>query len=590
MTRHPIPEEAQDDRLGFVGTAGSGKTYNSCSAVEQILQRHGRVIIPDPLGVWWGLRLRADGRTPSPFNVVIFGGPHGDLPINEHAGALVGEAVANATESCIIDLSQLGTKAAERRFMLAFLTALYRKTSGEPVHLIFDEADMWAPQQLRDKDGDAAKLLGMMETVVRRGRIKGFMPWLITQRPAVLSKDVLSQIDGLVAFKLTSAQDRDAIGDWVKGSADLAQWKAIWAELPTKQRGEGVVWLPSRGILETAKFPVKGTFDSSRTPKRGERLEAVKLRPIDIGKLAEKLKAVEEETKASDPAKLRAEIAQLKRQLAQSQPQAESPKLDPAALQAADHAGYKRGKVEGYREGLDVAGAALQPLRATVSRLVADIDNLQSDFVRLDAWRRNPPAPKQAPAGESVPHPKWPPIGAAEPYPATRTAPMNLASPAEQRGGGPELRILRVLVARAPARFTRAQWATLAGMKKSGGTWSTYVSRLRTAGYIDEDGGQVSASPAGIAAAGPVQRPAAGSVIDQWKHALGTGPSKMIDAVLGHHPRGIDRANLAELVGMVVTGGTFSTYLSRLKTNGLVEIRGRKIVATEILFTDGGGA
>jgi hypothetical protein len=34
----------------------------------------------DPLGVWWGLRLKADGKTVA-FNVVIFGGPHGDLPL-----------------------------------------------------------------------------------------------------------------------------------------------------------------------------------------------------------------------------------------------------------------------------------------------------------------------------------------------------------------------------------------------------------------------------------------------------------------------------------------------------------------------------
>jgi uncharacterized protein len=67
------------------------------------------------------------------------------------------------------------------------------------------------------------KLLGMMETICRRGRIKGFIPWLITRRPAVLSKNVLSQIDGLISFKLTSVQDRDAIGDWVEGQADKAQ-------------------------------------------------------------------------------------------------------------------------------------------------------------------------------------------------------------------------------------------------------------------------------------------------------------------------------------------------------------------------------
>jgi len=34
--------------------------------------------------------------------------------------------------------------------------------------------------------------------VVRRGRVRGFIPWLITQRPAVVHKDVLSQADILI--------------------------------------------------------------------------------------------------------------------------------------------------------------------------------------------------------------------------------------------------------------------------------------------------------------------------------------------------------------------------------------------------------
>jgi hypothetical protein len=36
--------------------------------------------------------------------------------------------------------------------MLAFLTALYKHATGEPVHVVFDEADMWAPQKLLDKE------------------------------------------------------------------------------------------------------------------------------------------------------------------------------------------------------------------------------------------------------------------------------------------------------------------------------------------------------------------------------------------------------------------------------------------------------
>ena len=54
----------------------------------------------------------------------------------------------------------------------------------------------------------------------------------------------------------------------------------------------------------------------------------------------------------------------------------------------------------------------------------------------------------------------------------------------------------------------------------------------------------------------------------------------------GRTPAPMDRANLADRVGMTATGGTFQTYLSRLKSNGLIEVAGRKITLTEILFSD----
>jgi DNA helicase HerA-like ATPase len=113
---YPIPHHAFDDRLAIVGTAGSGKTYLASTAIETILRKSHRVIVVDPLGVWYGLRLNPDGVTPSGLNPIIIGGKHGDIAIHEQAGAIIGEAVAGMAESCILDLSQLGTKAAERRF------------------------------------------------------------------------------------------------------------------------------------------------------------------------------------------------------------------------------------------------------------------------------------------------------------------------------------------------------------------------------------------------------------------------------------------------------------------------------------------
>jgi hypothetical protein len=135
------------------------------------------VAIVDPLGVWWGLRASADGSAAG-YPVVVFGGRHADVTITAEMGTALGCMIASEALVCVVDLSELGSNAARRRFMAAFSEALY-EANEEPLHLVFDEADLWAPQRpLPDQTG----LLGHMEEIVRRGRVRGFIPWLITQR------------------------------------------------------------------------------------------------------------------------------------------------------------------------------------------------------------------------------------------------------------------------------------------------------------------------------------------------------------------------------------------------------------------------
>ena len=177
--------------------------------------------------------------------------------------------------------------------MAAFFEALY-EANEEPLHLVLDEADLWAPQRpMPDQMG----LLGHIEEIVRHGRVRGFIPWLITQRPAVVHKDVLSQADILIAMKLTASQDRDAIGGWIEGQADRHEGKRILGDLPRLQRGEGYLWAPGRGILERAAFPTIRTFDSSRTPKRGERLAIPRaLAEVDLTAIIAALGAAKTQT------------------------------------------------------------------------------------------------------------------------------------------------------------------------------------------------------------------------------------------------------------------------------------------------------
>ncbi len=68
-----------------------------------------------------------------------------------------------------------------------------------------DEADSVAPQApIR---GDSS-MLAAMDRTVRRGRARGLGVTPITQRPAVLGKNILTQIEILITPRLTSPPRR----------------------------------------------------------------------------------------------------------------------------------------------------------------------------------------------------------------------------------------------------------------------------------------------------------------------------------------------------------------------------------------------
>jgi hypothetical protein len=447
-----LPTDALDDRIAIVGTAGSGKTYAAKGFVERLLDSGARVAIMDPLGVWWGLRASADGSAAG-YPVVVFGGRHADVPITAEMGAALGRMIASEALVCVVDLSELGSNAARRRFMAGFCEALY-EANEEPLHLVFDEADLWAPQRpLPDQTG----LLGHIEEIVRRGRVRGFIPWLITQRPAVVHKDVLSQADILIAMKLTSSQDRDAIGGWIEGQADRQKGKRILGDLPRLQRGEGYLWAPSYGILDRVGFPAIRTFDSSRTPKRGERLATPRtLAEVDLTAIVAALAAAETEDHSAKPREDRRRHAQLEQELAAAKARIEILEQENRELNS---------RLEG------------------IAALIAG-----SKHALVDAVSPEEPRPKIE----------------AKPVRPIRVVTSNAAAASGDSLHPAARKLLLALAQHAPARFTWGQAATLAGLKPSGGHFNAGRKSLRESGYIEEANDLLSATPAGLKAAGEV--------------------------------------------------------------------------------------
>jgi hypothetical protein len=138
-------------------------------------------------------------------------------------------------------------------------------------------------------------------------------------------------------MKLTSSQDREAVGRWIEGQADRAEGRRILGALPQLACGEGWVWAPSEDVLSRVAFPRIRTRDSSQTPWRKESACARgMLAPVDLPSIRAALAASGEDApdkEAPAPAG-RAHMSDLVHQLQQSEAELAVARADLARMKA----------------------------------------------------------------------------------------------------------------------------------------------------------------------------------------------------------------------------------------------------------------
>lgn len=554
-----LPVEAVTQTFAILAKRGAGKTYTAAVMVEEMVKQRLPVIVADPVGVWWGLRVGADGHSAG-LPVVIFGGDHGDLPLVPDAGEAIADLLVDEPTPAVLDLSLL-RKGEQVRFMTAFAERLYHRNRAA-LHLVLDEADLFAPQRpMRGQE----RMLGAVEDLVRRGRARGIGVTLVTQRAAVLNKDVLTQIECLVVLRTISPQDRDAIDAWVRVHGTTEQREQLMASLPSLPVGTAWFWSPGwLNLFAQVRVRRRETFDSSSTPKVGESSHAPqRLSEIDLGRIQERLKGLIARAESEDPRVLRRRIAELERQLAASPTPArvvervEVPVLDPDVVDRL------REVVEQLRGPVETLGTILAEITAAVSRLAT-------------TSTRPVPAPR--------------PVARPEPTAPAQAGPESvtqvMAGGVVLRAG--ERRMLATLARRHPLKLTRTQLGTLSGLTPSGGTFNTYLSILKRHGLVNEGtDGLLEITPAGFAYLGsnvPQAPSGPAEVLEIWRQALRAGERRMLDELVSAYPGWLTREELGRRTGIAHTGGTFGTYLSVLRRNGLVEVDGDRVRASETLF------
>lgn len=559
-----LPLDAITETFAFLAKRGAGKTHNASVLAEEMLTAGGQVIVLDPLDVWWGLRSSADGKGPG-HPIAILGGSHGDIPLEPTVGGFIADLLVREQLSAVLVLAEW-SKADQRRFAADFGEQLFRLNT-EPVHLILEEADIFAPQ--RPLPGEQ-RMLGAYEQIVRRGRSKGIGCSLVTQRSAVLHKDVLTQTEVLVAMRTPSKHDRAAIKDWFDAH-DAEEVAAVMQTVPSLATGEAWVsspyWL---GVLQRVQWRRRHTWDSSSTPKVGERRHVVRtFADVDLAAIKEQMADTIEKAKADDPTELKRRIRDLEQQLAAVQAATPEPVVEHVEVPVLDE-----GLVLRLEQALEPATrlmADVQDRLTWETTLLEDTDEIQFQRRRRDDRQDVPRArpARDRPRQVGAPGPQ------ERPDPPARREPRRPTVPGPEAPTGsltPSDRKILAALAQYDTGRSRRQVALLTGYKESGGRFSNLISALRSRGLITGGRDQLTITGDGLEALGHFDPLPTGPDLGRhWTLKLPPSEGRVLTCLLDAWPAALAKADLATATGYTATGGRFSNILSRLRTLGLIE-------------------
>ncbi|MFA5714768.1 MAG: hypothetical protein WC998_03440 [Candidatus Paceibacterota bacterium] len=283
-----LPKESATWVLAYLAKRGAGKTYNAAVQAEEMLKANIPIGVIDGMGIWWGLRVSNDGKG-SGLPIVVFGGEHADLPLNPEKATEMAKAIVESNISFVLDLSGF-SKNVMRKIVQAFLDELYR-INRVVRHVFIEEADMFAPQ--KPFGPEAIMCFSSVDNFIRRGGNHNLGCTLITQRTAVLNKDVLTQADCLVILRTLAPQDKEAIQAWVKEQTeeDKDKLKVFYDSLNDLENGEAWVWHPEKpAIYCRVKFRQRETFHATREFILNPHAAEIKL--MDVGDFISKFQTV----------------------------------------------------------------------------------------------------------------------------------------------------------------------------------------------------------------------------------------------------------------------------------------------------------
>jgi hypothetical protein len=525
----------------------SGKSYTASVEAEEMLEHGQQIAVIDPTSAWYGLRSSADGDGPG-YAVVVFGGDHADAPLDFRSGKQMAQAIIDHGFSAIFDVGSWVTEE-QIQFVFEFTSEILRMNRAA-IHLFIDEADTFAPQLMESRE--QKKCLGAMSRLVKQGGIKGIGVTMITQRSADINKKLLSQIDILTLLRMSAPDDIIPPIKWIAANVGPAYAAEVEKALPRLGIGKAYVCSNLTGSGTYVEVRPRRTFNSGATPKPGERkVEPKVLAPIDIQKLGTQIAASIMESEANSIDSLKARIAELEKgsigkereQMLVKQIEAMEEELEQlrgfrerVEQQCREIAGHLRHALARLESLAPVNGVQRQPAefmespssgRPTENIRTSVLDSpstrVLTALAELEAIRVSPAPREQVGvfagysnmnskgmvnalgALRSAGHIDYPEPGKVCLTESGRRLAPPITTPKTnadfharlmQMMGGPETRLLQVLIARRHRPIDREELAGLAGYTNLNSKgFVNSLGRLRTLGLLDYPrSGQVQAT------------------------------------------------------------------------------------------------
>lgn len=572
-----LPHELVVSKIAILGMSGSGKTQTARKLAEAMMEANTHIIVFAPAAGWYGLRSSADGKSKG-FPIIVFGGDHRDAPLRPDSGAVMAALVIKKRFNAIFDMSDM-TEAEVRQFAIGFLGYL-NMHNRHPIHLFLDEFDIICPQQ---KGANSEESRSVLNTTVRRGRLKGIGETMITQNPQDVDKSVLNMANIQIVMRTAGSQAIDRIKDWLGRTRSREEVDSMVRSLPELPTGEGWISAPTLKLFGRFKFLLCKTFDSSQTPSPGQIIAPpAVLADVDVTALGKQIEDQVKEEQESDVDFLKEQVKVLKQRLMER--------------------GNDMGVTAEAVEALEAEVEELRPLRDQIDGLQYENKRMRGDvelallpvLSRFDALRQELVdafasigiGVEKGAVEAAVAFPRTldvQPIRSTreQRLPEAATAALNGQPQGDFRPNQPQQLILNAIATLTALRipYTDALVAVTAGTTARARGFEENVRQLRGAGLIDKGAGKLVLTEEGAAiAVGERTLPNIRAVVDRLKLS-----TPQADMLLKVHAGMGDPEALAKNMSTTTRSRGYEENVRQLIKAGYIVRDGGRFKAVEYL-------